>query len=218
MLARIEDTKLKALGPYFVGQIVDYVAPHRMQCLVGGSWYAVRFEPKRWKLAKAELAERGFVPYVPLLYGPEDHGRGQMRHIERPMLKSYMFVKCEPRDWGQVKAARGVSRILGFEGRTLPVPDGAIEVLRLQESLSFEREVERIKTLAAARIAKDKGKSGIVWQFSPGDMVRIKSGPFAGFNAQLESAVDSHDRLKALVSLFGGQTRSDFSAFDIEAL
>lgn len=218
MLARIEDTKLKPLGPYFVGQLVGYVEPTKQQCSVGGEWYVVNFEPARGKLAKAELAERGLVPYLPLLYGPERHGRSQIRSGERPMLGSYMFVKCEPSDWGLVKATRGVSRILGFEGQTVPVPEGAIEVLRLQELLSFQREADRLKVESAARIAKEKGKSGIVWHFSPGDQVRIKSGPFSGFYAQLESAVDSHDRIRAVLSLFGCQTRSDFSAFDIEAL
>lgn len=218
MLAKTGDTKLKPIESYFVGQIVEYIEPVKQQCLVGGSWYVVNFEPKRWKLAKSELAERGLVPYVPLIYGPESHGRGQVRSGERPMLGCYMFVQCEPRDWGTVTSARGVRRILGFEGRTVPVPEGAIEVLRLQESLSFEREAERLRLQDAARIAKLKGRSGIIWHFSAGDQVRIKNGPFSGFYAQLESAVDSHDRIRAVLSLFGRSNVTELSAFDIEPL
>lgn len=221
MLARIEDTKLKPIGPYFVGQVVGYVDRQQEltdRCTVAGAWYVVNFEPKQGKRAKTELAEAGLVPYLPLTYGPERHGRGAVRSGAHPMFGCYMFVRCEPKQWGLATVARGVRRLLGLDGQPFAVKDGEIEAIRLQETISFEEEARRIGIEEVRRLAHEKGKSGIVWQFSPGDHVRIKNGPFAGFYAQLESAVDSNDRLKALVSLFGGTCPADFSAFDIEAL
>lgn len=213
--------ELKPIGPYVIGQIVGYVDMKQQmvdRCSVMGSWYVVNFEPKQGKRAKTELAEAGLVPYLPLTYGPERHGRGAVRSGAHPMFGCYMFVRCEPKQWGLVKTARGVRRLLGRDESYLSVKDGEIEAIRLRESLSFEDEARRVGFEEARRLANEKGKSGIVWHFSPGDQVRIKNGPFAGFYAQLESAVDSHDRIRAVLSLFGRANVTELSAFDIEAL
>lgn len=221
MLAENDTDKLKPIGPYLIGQVVGYVelkSNQHSRCLVGGSWYVISLEPHQGRLATAELAQAGLVPYLPLSYGPERHGRGQVRSGARPMFGPYMFVKCEDQHWGLVTRTRGVRRILGFEGRPESVPEGKIEVVRLQEALSFDHETERLRREAVVAGARERGKSGIVWQFSAGDVVRITSGPFAEFNAQLSEAVDSHDRIRAVVSLFGRESPVELSAFQIAAL
>jgi transcription antitermination factor NusG len=76
----------------------------------------------------------------------------------------------------------------------------------------------RVLCEEAAAVAMAGGKSGIVWHFSEGDRVRIKNGPFAAFYAELQSAVDPHDRIKAFLSLFGRVSLVELSAFDIESL
>lgn len=201
--------KPKPIAPYVIGQVVGYVdKPDPVATLnfcPVGTWFVVSTEPRQESLAMSEIAESGIVTYLPIIPRQEAHGRGRMRVCERPMFPTYLFACCEESMWGRMRSARGVNHIVGSVDR------GAIEVVRMREAEEAEREGVRLSRFAG-------GKSNIVWHFSPGDMVRIKGGPFAGFNAQLETAVDDHDRIRALVNLFGRQTPSEFSAFDIEAL
>jgi transcription antitermination factor NusG len=69
----------------------------------------------------------------------------------------------------------------------------------------------------AEKIAKAGGRSGIIWHFTAGDVVKIKNGPLAGFYAKLIEAVDPLDRIRAVIELFGGPTVSRLSAHDLEA-
>lgn len=206
-----------------IGEVFDYIEPKRSridQCIVAGQWYVVNTEPRHEVLARGEIANAGLVAYVPTIFRSEHHGRGQKRSVERPMFPSYLFVKCEANadHWGFVTAARGVHRLLGCGGRPLAVDFGAIEVIRLYEAEELERERVRIRRDEASQKARLGGKSGIVWDFTADERVRIKEGPFRGFNALLEAAVDSHDRIRAVLSLFGRQSVVQLSAFDIEKL
>lgn len=212
---------LKPIAPY-VGQVVGYVETsheRRNMCVISGLWFAVATEPRQEELAKGEIGSAGLVVYWPKLPREERHGRGRMRHVFRSMFPSIIFVKCEPHPdhWGHVRGCRGVHRLLGHCS-PLAIPEGALEVVRLREFEEAQKEAERAHREEVAKIARDKGKSGIIWDFAPEEVVRIKHGPFAGFNAQLEDAVDDHDRIKALVSLFGRQSAIELSAFDIDKL
>ncbi len=190
-----------------------------VSCSVSGDWFAVNTEPKHETLAREEIADHGVVVYLPLFTRQERHGKGRMRTVSRPMFPGYLFARCElnDRNYHAIKSARGVHRLLG-NGRPHYIDPGALEVVRLKEAEFAEKEARRVAIEEAARIAKEGGKSGIIWHFTAGDRVRIKTGPFASFYAELDSAVDSHDRLKALVHIFGRKVPTDLSAFDIEAL
>lgn len=206
-----------------IGEIFDYTTPPRSrmdQCIVAGCWYVVNTESRHEVLARGEIAKAGLVAYLPTVFRQERHGRGRVRAVERPIFPGYLFAKCEARadHWGLVMRSRGVHRLLGCGGLPLSVEPDEIDAIRLYETEQLEKERDRIRRDEAARKAREGGKSGIVWDFSPSERVRIKSGPFAGFYAELEAAVDEHDRIKALVKLFGQQSRTDLSAFDIEKL
>ncbi len=204
-----------ALEPYLSALVS---VPDRV-CTVIGKWFAVSVEPRQHGLARAEIAERGLVPYLPMIPNRERHGRGAERTAYRPMFGPYMFVKCAltAENFGLVTSARGVKRFLGMDANPEPVDDARIEIIRLIEADMQSREDRRALIEQASKAAKEKGRSGIVWHFSEGDRVKIKHGPFATFYAQLESAVDEHDRIKALVSILGGPSRVVLSAFDLEA-
>lgn len=189
-------------------------------CTVIGNWFVISVEARQHNLAKGELAQRGIVPYLPMIPSRERHGRAAMRTTYRPMFGPYMFIRCKltADNWGLVTSARGVKRFLGADNRPEQIDDGHMEIIRAVEALKNEAEIRRMELEQAAEKAKENGRSGIVWDFSEGDLVRIKNGPFAAFNAKLESAVDEHDRIRALVSILGGPSRVTLSAFDIEVL
>ncbi len=179
-------------------------------------WYVVSIEHQQGLLAKAEIEARGLDAYLPMVPKTEYHGRGGQRTVWRPLFGLYMFVRCAPTQWGLASAARGVRRFLGRNGSPEPIEDRHIEVIRLVEAEKQEYAQQIAAMEEAAAKARAGGRSGIVWKFAEGDRIRIKNGPFAGFYAKLTSAVDTHDRIRALIGLFGGQSLTELSAFDVE--
>lgn len=205
-------------GDLKVGDVVGFVERRaKLACMVSGSWFGLCTEYRQESLVTSELAETGLVPFWPRLPRQERHGRGQERTILRSMFPGYMLVKCDPTPdhWGRVTSARGVKRLLGI-GRPKCITDEEVEIIRLYETEESEKETDRIAREQARKVAQEKGRSGLVWDFAPDERVRIKYGPFAGFYAQLAEAVDEHDRIKAFVSLFGRESLTEFSAFDLE--
>lgn len=200
-----------ALEPYLSALVA---VPDRV-CTVIGKWFAISVEPRQHGLAKGEIAERGLVPYLPMIPMREHHGRGKARTSYRPMFGPYMFVKCAltVENCALVRATRGVKRLFDAEA----IDEQRIEIIRLIAADKQSWEDHRAAIEHAAHTAREKGRSGIVWHFSEGDRVKIKHGPFASFYARLESAVDEHDRIKALISILGGPSRVTLSAFDLEA-
>jgi transcriptional antiterminator NusG len=219
-----EEWPAKYLQP-IASDMAGLVSRPDVVSMAAGKWFAVATEPRHEALAKGEIASQGLITYLPMEPRRERHGHGHLRTVERPIIPTYLFVKCEPiaDHWRRITASRGVRRVLAdITGFPVPVPEGAIEVVRMFEADKVANESARIAAEVAAAEAKARiargERSGIVWHFTPGDRVRIKNGPFAGFCAELESAVDGHDRIRALVSLFGRASTTDLSAFDIEAL
>lgn len=186
-------------------------------CRVIGQWFAVSTEPRRDELAKGELAQSGFVVYWPRMTRQEPHGRGRLRYSLRPIFPGILFIKVNLTvdNYSVVRATRGVRRLLGAD-KPQAIPEAAIDVVKLYEAEQAEKERERQHREFVAQRARDKGGSGIIWDFSPGETMRIKHGPFAGFYAKLASTVDEKDRISVLVDLFGRESATKLSAFDLE--
>lgn len=174
-------------------------------CSIGGHWYVVQADARQHKIAVKSVAAEGYPAYQPIVvkYAMK---RGRKVRVESTMFGMYFFVKCDMTedDYHRIRLARGVRKFLDISatGRPLMVPNWAMDIVRLKE----------------AEYGTPEGKSRFVYHFSPGDVVRIKDGPFALFYAKLESAVDEHGRLRALVDIFGRPTKVEFEAHQLEAL
>lgn len=178
-----------------------------LSCRMEGEWYAITAAGRQHKRACDEIAHLGFVPYLPIEVVPVRAGR-RVREVERSMFGPYMFVHCPgiAFAFAKIATARGVGEVVRLDGQApRPIPNGKIEAIRLYEA-KLRAADEAVRT-----------RAGMVWHFSAGDAVRIKEGPFAGFYAQLETAVDHRDRIKAAIDIFGRPTLAEISAFDIEA-
>lgn len=232
----VEGERLMPIGAH-LGTLADAAEPI---CRAAGEWHAICAEPRQHELACEQIAARGLPVYAPMLWLNERHGRGGTRTVQRPMFGPYMFVRCVDTadEWPRITSARGVARLLKTStGSMAVVPDEAIDRMRLHESdsaLEYERmrraaaedrarELEEVARRDAAKSAQELEAArriaarDIVWHFSPEQVVRIKSGPFAGFSAKLEAAVDENARIAALVDVFRCPTKTNLSAFDIEA-
>jgi transcriptional antiterminator RfaH len=179
-----------------------------------GRWFCVQSAPREEQLACGGIQAAGLAAYLPVIPVREPHGRFAMRTAVRPVFPSYLFTRCtlSAEDWHRVASTRGVARILGTD-RPVPLREEAIEAIRLFEREQHEK-FARARQLAA--LAHKHGQSGLVWSFSAGDRVRIRSGPFSGFYAELQTAVDKWDRVRALVAMFNAQVPLTLSAHDLE--
>lgn len=212
---RIIGSRLKPLAP----SLSQLVQQDDVVCTIEGSWFAVATEPREEAHVQHGLGAVGVLPYLPMEPREEAHGRGKTRIVHRPFITGYVFVKCQLTSmiWHKIMATRGVRRMLSdVNGRPLRVGDAEMNIIRAAEAQRESWEVERRAMMEAEEIAKAGGRSGIVWHYTAGDIVKIKNGPFAAFYAELTAAVDPHDRIKAIVSLFGRASTIEMSAHDIE--
>lgn len=211
---KIVGMKLQPLAP----SMCDLVQDQEAVSTVEGSWFAVATEPREERHVSMGLCSIG-LPYLPVEPVWENHGRGQKRIVYRPFVTGYLFLKCvlTNANWHAIMATRGVRRMLSdVNGKPQCIGDREMWAIRASESHCAWIEDERRKRAEAERIAKAGGRSGIVWHFSKGDVIKIKSGPLAGFYAELTEAVDPHDRIRAIVKLFNSSRVARLSAFDLE--
>ncbi|BAH83377.1 transcription termination/antitermination protein NusG [Candidatus Ishikawella capsulata] len=125
---------------------------------------------------------------------------GHRRKTERKFFPGYVLVQMIMNEdsWHLV---RHVPRVLGFIGgspdKPLPLSDKEANVIltRLQKIA----EKPRPKTI-----------------FEPGEVVRVKEGPFSDFNGVVEEVDYEKSRLKLAVSIFGRTTPFELNFSQVE--
>lgn len=125
---------------------------------------------------------------------------GQKRKSERKFFPGYVLVKMEMDDktWHLV---RNVPNVLGFIGGTSerPAPISDKEAQSILQQMQEGVEKPRPKIL-----------------FEPGEMVRVKEGPFADFNGVVEEVNYEKSRLKVAVLIFGRSTPVELEFSQVE--
>ncbi len=125
---------------------------------------------------------------------------GQKRKSERKFFPGYVLVQMELDDntWHLV---RRTPRVLGFIGGTSdrPAPISDKEAQKIIERVKEGAEKPKPKTL-----------------FEPGEVVRVTSGPFAGFNGVVEEVNYEKSRLRVAVLIFGRSTPVELEFGQVE--
>ncbi len=125
---------------------------------------------------------------------------GQKRRSERKFFPGYVLVQMELDDdtWHLVKE---VPRVMGFIGgkpdRPAPISD---------------READSI--LNRMKEGVDKPRPKVL--FEPGEMVRVKEGPFEDFNGVVEEVNYEKSRLRVAVLIFGRSTPVELEFGQVE--
>lgn len=174
------------------------VAPERMQL----PWYVMQTKPRDERRVIQHLALRvadveTFLPRIEIT-----RRRAGRRVVSlQPLFPSYVFARfwMNPSTWNAVRWTPGVRRILS-EGGGVPaeVPMGLITAIR-----------ERMQTLGFIRIGMN---------LSPGDRVRVASGPLIGLNGIFERATSRRDRVRVLLEILGTVRPLEVEVFDLERL
>jgi transcriptional antiterminator NusG len=125
---------------------------------------------------------------------------GQKRKSERKFFPGYVLVEMEMDDdsWHLV---RETPRVMGFIGGTSdrPAPISEREANAILQRLEDSTDKPKPKTL-----------------FEPGEVVRVTDGPFADFNATVESVNYEKNRLQVSVLIFGRSTPVELEFSQVE--
>lgn len=139
-------------------------------------WYALYTLPRHEKSIADHLVRLGLETYLPL-YLSKRKWNHRIVQLELPLFPGYVLVKLVPADRARVHSHPGVIRLVGFNGKAIPLPDG---------------EIERLKSLLS------------IWKAEPypfltaGKQIRVKSGPFADFEGRI---IRRKGKMRLVVSL-----------------
>lgn len=126
---------------------------------------------------------------------------GKKRKVERKFFPGYVLIRMVMNDhtWHQVKQ---VPKVLGFIGGTSnkPVPITDQEANNILSRAEEDGEV--------------KARPSVL--FEPGEVVRVKDGPFVDFNGTVEEVNYEKSRLRVSVSIFGRSTPVELEFGQVE--
>lgn len=131
--------------------------------------------------------------------------RGGKEHItELLMYPGYVLVEIECDDKGKIPdnvfhAIKSTPKVTGFLGGKQPTPLAQAEVDQIVKNIEEATE-------------KPKPK----FTYTAGEVVRIKSGPFASFTGKVEEVNEEKSTLKVNVTIFGRSTPVELLFLDVE--
>ena len=164
-------------------------------------WYVALTEGGRERTAAGWMVGYGVSFYLPMVFKTEVC-RGRQRSVSRAMFPGYLFVHVArtERRWQRMRTAPGIRDMLAFDGHLATLTDLDIEDIRFVE--------------AECGAAVTQGSAH---EFEPGEVVRVRKGPFASFNGRIDD-LDDHERISLLLSIFGRETRVHLPADHLEKL
>lgn len=146
------------------------------------SWYVLQLKPGQGERALENLQNQDIRCFYPKIT-VEKIQKGQRQKKLEPLFPGYLFIKMDQNDplWAKLRSTRGVSRVVAFANRPLPVADEVVEQIR--ESLDVVSEQGGIR---------------------PGQALEISEGPFKGLNAIFQT-YDGNERAVVLIEFMQRQ-------------
>lgn len=159
-------------------------------------WYTIYTRPRMEQRVAVTLADQGIKTYLPKIKNHLDPAKGKLI----PFFPCYLFmwVDLEKTAAAKWQWAPGLRGIVAFDGVAAPISTQGIELIR--------RNIEEFNSSVAWRQSK----------FKPGDVVRVKTGPFAGLLALFEGPTTPAKRVTVLLDFLGNLNRVRLNANDLE--
>jgi transcription elongation factor/antiterminator RfaH len=145
-------------------------------------WYALQSKPQQENFLWGQLCMRNIDAYYPRIRVQTVNPRSKKI---KPYFPGYMFVNV---DFDQVGISTiqwmpGVARVLSFGNECAPIPDQLIQAVR--------GRVDKINASDSEMFAN----------LRQGDIVVLRSGAFAGYEAIFDARLPGHDRVRVLLNL-----------------
>src|SRR5436190_20908743 len=162
----------------------------------GQHWYVIRSKPRRERFVYEQLNGKGLEVFYPAV---RVHPVNPRSAKERAYFPSYLFAHLDLEAVGVNKlrwlpAAVG---LLEFGGEPAVVPDVLIAQLKL-------------------RLASIQSVGGVTFDgLQPGDVVKITSGPFSGYEAIFDLRLKGSERVRVLLEMLRRQVSVEIDAGSI---
>jgi transcriptional antiterminator RfaH len=163
-------------------------------------WYLIQSKPRQEARAEEHLMRQNFECFRPLQALPPSDRRpakgGASTPPQEALFPGYLFIRLDQinDNWYPIRSTRGVSRIVTFGGRPLPVQDALIHQIR-----------DRLAAPPALP------------SFKPGDVVLIKTGDFCDIQAIFLSQ-DGERRAMILLNLLQREQKISLPLSSLSAL
>jgi transcription antitermination factor NusG len=146
------------------------------------NWYVLRSKPLRETALWQQAVSHGFEVFFPRIPVPAINPRS--RKVV-PYFPGYMFVRVALEQVGRstfqwMPNAHG---LICFDDTPADVPDALVNTIR-----------SRVEAITAAG-------GELFYRLKQGDIVTVKSGPFAGYNAIFDARISGGDRVRVLMAL-----------------
>ena len=171
-------------------------------------WYVVHaysgFEKSVQRALDERIQRQGMQEFFGRVLVPVEEvvelKSGQKSISERKFFPGYVLVEMEMNDesWHLVKST---PKVTGFVGGTAnkPTPISEKEVDKIMQQMQDGVEKPRPKVL-----------------FEPGEIVRVKEGPFTDFHGSVEHVNYEKNRLRVSVTIFGRATPVELEFGQVE--
>ncbi len=174
-------------------------------------WYVLKVQSNREKSIRTSLERRikreGLEEHFGEIVIPTQKIRetksGKTRVSEQKLFPGYMMIQMELNDdtWYLVRDTTGVGDFTGAAGKPIPMrPDEVQTMLGEDETGEKKPEAEPLTKI----------------DFTTGEMVKIKEGPFDGFEGTIDSIDEASGRIKVLVDIFGRSTEVELEHWQAE--
>jgi len=180
-------------------------------------WYFVRCQSGQEDSIRKQVELRvkmaGLSDIVPQVLVPfervTDMKGGKKRVVNRKLYPGYLMIQADiekPDDDPRTKQAQSVVRetpkvgdFLGGHGDPVPLSEGEVQTI-LQRMSDTD-------TALQVNIGLAKG-----------DMVKIKSGPFDGFDGTIEEVLPDKGMVTVIVTIFGRPTPVSLKYWEVESV
>jgi transcriptional antiterminator NusG len=179
-------------------------------------WYFVRCQSGREDSVRRQLETRlraaDLQEVVPQVLVPfervTDLKGGKRRVVTKKLYPGYLMVQAELGDAEDERTLRaratmrdtpGFGEFLGPRGEPTPLTDHEV-------------------TGILSRMSDSEQKPQVSINMSKGDMVKVKSGPFDGFDGQVDDVNPEKGTVKVIVTIFGRATPVELEYWEVEAV
>ncbi|MFT4539089.1 MAG: transcriptional antiterminator NusG [Planctomycetota bacterium] len=179
-------------------------------------WYFVRCQSGREKRIRDNALHRlkiaGVTEVIPQVLVPfelvTDMKGGKKKTVEKKLYPGYLMVQAdldEADDPSVIKARttlRGIDGLRDFLGA------------RGEPTALSEEEV----TAILSRMTDSETRPQVTIGLDKGDMVKINSGPFDGFDGAVDEINPEKGTVRVVVTIFGRPTPVDLKYWEVEAV
>ena len=180
-------------------------------------WYVLKVQSNREKSIRESILRRikleGMEEYFGQIHIPtekvvETKG-GQRRVREQKTLPGYMMIEMELTDesWHLVRSTSGVGDFTGAASKPLPMA---------------QQEVNRWLGLTDPKEEKagteEQAKAVVKFSVEMGEQVKVKDGPFQGFEGVIDALDETTGKLKVIMEIIGRSTEVELDHWQVEKI